>query len=329
MHKDELDYYFVYRPDSFVANDLFADFFKSPRIKAISVYEDFSYRRAMFRCVYTNGWELHKLFAWLAPICNRNYVLSRELEKQDDGRRKCFIFCNSSLMFLSKELLDKLSERDDVLMVLLLIDPVRKISKFTRSKFKYFENGLILTFDPQDAEKYGFRFVDSYYSTVKSIEKRNEKSGVYFCGLDKGRLATLHGIYSFLTDHGVSCEFHIRVPHRRGRRLIEGIDYIDGPIPYPEVINQVCTSECILDVTQKCQTGMTLRYYEAVCYNKKLLTNNVYVKNMPFYNPEYIQVFDDPESIDVEWIKKPVKVDYGYDGRFSPLRLLDAIPSML
>ena len=329
MHKDELECYFVYRPDSFVANDLFADFFKSPRIKAISVYEDFSYRRAMFRCVYTNGWELHKLFAWLAPICNRNYVLSRELEKQNDGRRKCLIFCNSSLMFLSKELLDKLSKRDDVLMVLLLIDPVKKISRYHRAKFRYFNNGIIMTFDFQDAKAYGYHLLESYYSMLEPSYAGPEEESVYFCGAAKDRMSTIRRVYDHLTKNGLKCGFHVRI-EQKSKAADDGIDYlVKTRIPYQKVVDQVCASSCILDITQKGQTGVTIRYFEAVCYNKKLLTDNPNVRNLPYYDPEFIQIFDDPDGIDVEWVKRPVKVDYGYDGRFSPLRLLDAIPALL
>lgn len=84
-------------------------------------------------------------------------------------------------------------------------------------------------------------------------------------------------------------------------------------------------SNCILEVLATGQSGATLRYYEAVCYNKKLLTNNKNIVNLPFYNPEWMHVFENTEDIDWGWVKERVPVDYHYDGRFSPIHLIDRI----
>ena len=70
---------------------------------------------------------------------------------------------------------------------------------------------------------------------------------------------------------------------------------------------------------------MTLRYYEAITYNKKLITNNEMVKKLPFYNPYYMFVFCDPEDIDLAWVKRSVKVDYHYNNEFSPKELVKDI----
>lgn len=84
-------------------------------------------------------------------------------------------------------------------------------------------------------------------------------------------------------------------------------------------------SNCILEVLIEGMTGATLRYNEAVCYNKKLLTNNKNIVNLPFYDPRYMRVFDSPDDIDVEWVRKQVPIDYHYDGRFSPTHIIDEI----
>ena len=63
--------------------------------------------------------------------------------------------------------------------------------------------------------------------------------------------------------------------------------------------------------------GATLRYYEAVMYGKKLLTNNPTVKELSFYDERFIRYFEKPEDIDLEWVKAREKVDYNYTGEFS------------
>ena len=73
------------------------------------------------------------------------------------------------------------------------------------------------------------------------------------------------------------------------------------------------------------QYGPSLRYFEAVCYNKKLLTNNPCVVDLPYYDPRYIQVFNNPSDIDIDWLREDCTVDYGYKGDFSPNILIDRI----
>ena len=74
-------------------------------------------------------------------------------------------------------------------------------------------------------------------------------------------------------------------------------------IKYDVVLEETMKSNCILEMQLDVQSAATQRYYEAVCYNKKLLTNNKNVVNLPFYNPDYIHVFEKPEDIDWEWVK--------------------------
>ena len=71
--------------------------------------------------------------------------------------------------------------------------------------------------------------------------------------------------------------------------------------------------------------GTTLRALEAVILNKKFLTNNKRIVDLPFYNPKYIQIFDNPEKIDFEFIKREENINYHYKEECSPTRLIEKI----
>ena len=49
------------------------------------------------------------------------------------------------------------------------------------------------------------------------------------------------------------------------------------------------------------------------------------VKNLPYYNPEYMFIFTNIEDIDINWIKQDVVVDYEYQDDFSPINFLEEI----
>ena len=71
----------------------------------------------------------------------------------------------------------------------------------------------------------------------------------------------------------------------------------------------------------------TQRCCEIVGLNKKLITNNPYIKNAPFYNEMYISTFDSIENIDVDFLNRlgsDEVVEYGevYRKMMSPKELL-------
>ena len=90
-----------------------------------------------------------------------------------------------------------------------------------------------------------------------------------------------------------------------------------------------CVDDVVLCDTLK-KTDMWKRlHFEAVCMNKKLLTNNPYIVSFPFYNPKWMRIFSSLEDIDIEWIRNREKIDYGYNGEFSPVHLIDYLQANL
>lgn len=95
---------------------------------------------------------------------------------------------------------------------------------------------------------------------------------------------------------------------------------------YKDTLKDMASSNCILElVTPNQSATYTLRDYEAIIYNKKLLTNNKDIFKFPFYNKEYMKYFEDIEDVDFNWIKKDLEIDYKYDGRYSPEKLIEEI----
>lgn len=84
-------------------------------------------------------------------------------------------------------------------------------------------------------------------------------------------------------------------------------------------------ASCILEIVQKGQIASTLRPFEAVVYNRKLLTNNKCILSFSFYDPRFIQCFEDTSKIDWGWVVDGVLAEYEYKNDFSPLKLLENI----
>lgn len=64
------------------------------------------------------------------------------------------------------------------------------------------------------------------------------------------------------------------------------------------------STNCILEILQEGQYQQSIRYFEAIIYNKKLLTNNKNVKNLPYFDERYMRYFSSITDIDLSGLKK-------------------------
>lgn len=182
----------------------------------------------------------------------------------------------------------------------------------------------ILTTQPRDAEKYGY--ILCYYccsiiggNTLESIE-----NDLYLINNAKGRLKQFLDVYESSKQNSVKSFFRITGVKKDDQLYSNEIIY-NKVIGYKEAVKEMKKSNCLFEVLGEAQTGASMHYYEAVLYNKKLLTDNKSVVDLPFYNSEYMHVFEKAEDIDWNWVKERIPVDYNYDGRYSPTNLIEEI----
>lgn len=240
------------------------------------------------------------------------------------GVRYLVVIPNSALYPISTDYLNELKNKYDISYMLYMLDaymsPNAKWARYYLEKVKF---DCVFTFDSDDARTYGFYYSDTHYSLLGFPSTEDIRTDVYFAGLNKGRLELLHSLYHYFLANSVKSLFRIgRVSYKE--KHLNGIIY-NKRVSYIQMLKEESRANCILEVPSSGQTGATTRYFEAVCYNKKLLTTNNRIADMPFYDERYIHIFERPEDIDCDWVKERVQVDYGYDGRFSPTYLVDRI----
>lgn len=152
------------------------------------------------------------------------------------------------------------------------------------------------TFDKNDAKKYGMKYTIQYYSqfNLKNTQKESFSKDVYFIGHDKGRKEKIEKLANKLKSLGVKVKIQI---------IESGSKFV----PYNEVCQEIYTSKAILELTQKGQTGYTLRALESLFFSRKLITDNKNILNEPFYNPNNIFVIG---VNDISEIKNFIEIPY-------------------
>ena len=329
------EHYVMVMMDGEMANDLFLDM---TRQEDVSIY-------------YTKRNESSPIRQFIKKVhCSFKTNKFIELPGKDLWERSilnnvkpnsCYMFLSTSLVTISSRLLKKLRNNPNhPKLVLLLIDSLSANSYHLRypsvrrtiSNFKWDE---VVSFDEADCKKYGYKYMGQHLYTKLSpqdvglSDNHTVDYDLQYAGADKrGRNAIVYQIFKYLTDKNVKCKFTMmdNIANDYKYKIQPGLKIIHRGIPYRQILRDVMSTNVILEVMQGGQIQQTARYYEAVCYNKKLLTNNDYVKKLQFYNPEYMKIFHSLEDIDIDWLRDDsMKIDYHYDNEFSPVKILDII----
>lgn len=238
------------------------------------------------------------------------------------------IFVSSALYPISAARLLRLQKKYHIHYLLLMMDDWNSFwGRRTHEYFSCINFEYVLSFDPRDASEHGFIYVNIPYSMLSERSDAPAEYDLFYIGTiydDTNRLKMLLDIYGCLQEEQIHGLFMMTGVKESQQKYADQIIY-NKRIPYASAVEQMKKTNCILEIMKQTQSGATLRYYEAVCYNKKLLTNNIGVKELPFYDPRYIKVFEKPEDIDWDWVREQVLVDFHYDGRYAPTRLIDKI----
>lgn len=217
-------------------------------------------------------------------------------------------------------LLEWLKEKygKSVMTYLILFDSInvtRNVNGWggVTSIFESFD--YVCSFDPDDCDRYNLiPFVDPF--PVHKVKKSSRlKSDLFFIGEEKGRGPLLKEIAESAVKNHIKYKFIVPDIEKSGT-VIPGVGKSDY-LPYSKMQKIMVNSTCLLELVADGQSGCSYRYYEAVVYNKKLISNCRSIEKMPYYNPRFMKIIKNAEEIDYNWITNGEPVDYHYKGTFT------------
>ena len=253
----------------------------------------------------------------------------------EDDTEYIVLFGANTMSPLSCRFLNRLKREHNIKYVLFLSDSLNSATSrnyYVGKYLKVVSFDKVLSFDFEDVRiNKDFAFYLVPYKILPALINQQLRYDIAWFGTPAARLEMLRQVHNYLVGRGVRVRYEMRMS-----KMPDGFDSAGDSTmifkekrPYSDIITLNGLSNCILEIPIPGQTGCTYRYYEAICYNKKLLTTNPNVVNMPFYDQRYIRIFEKPGDIDIDWLLARDPVDYGYDGRFSPENFLDGILNML
>ena len=159
---------------------------------------------------------------------------------------------------------------------------------------KYFDD--IFVFDPDDVKKYpeaALHFLPNCYFGEPDFSIPSEIDLLYIGQYLDERNVQLKNLHQYLEEHQLSYTSHTSL--YRGRDFIplhHKILHHKISTTYQENIDFVKKSKTLIDFKRDEHDGLSLRFFEAMQYGKKIITDNFSVKNYDFYHPNHIFVTD-------------------------------------
>ncbi|NWO29156.1 hypothetical protein [Capnocytophaga sp. oral taxon 903] len=129
-----------------------------------------------------------------------------------------------------------------------------------------------------------------YFDNIISKEVVTPKT-VFFVGTYmKNRVLLLEQISTLLENKGLIP--NIFLVSQRKKSYHYKFKIIDKEFSFKESILKMQKSEYLLDLHNPIHNGLSFRTFESIGYGKKLITNNLLVKEYDFYNPNNIFIIE-------------------------------------
>lgn len=275
----------------------------------------------------------------LKKYCERLYTVYKQiktLRKRDNNEEINVIFFNAGLRDeYSEQFLIELKKKFHTKIGILFIDSFGTFSAM-RAQNLLLNTDLVdyaYTIEEKDLKKSNkLKKCFTPYAKIDGYVNLEEENNIYFGGTIKTRGEIIKRCIEKLIDNKIKVKIELFASKDEiGKYEFLG-DYPGVTIEdysaikdYSQIVVESLESDVLLDITDSGQTALTLRPYEAIVYNKRLLTNNRSILDFEFYDSRYMRYFTEITDEEIQWIKKKEKVEYDYKQQFSVLNIINDI----
>ncbi|WP_124639416.1 CgeB family protein [Amniculibacterium aquaticum] len=184
-----------------------------------------------------------------------------------------------------------------------------------QDKLHFFDK--VFSFDDADVQKYGFEKLCNYnYLDLQpQAENSSDLDLFYVTSYDKSRNKIIYPLVRKLLQ--INSVFQIVVVGKKAwvPKLKYSINPQKSRVPVIFKRKAIGTgiildfykrTKSILDLMRSGQTGLSFRVFEAMAFEKKIITNNPTIKNYDFYNPKNILILnEDFSNLTPEFFNSP------------------------
>lgn len=225
--------------------------------------------------------------------------LCRQIRRWGGGEKTTLILEQSNRLAHNRQFLRAVRKYvPNCTLIYWLIDTVAFVTRRVPYLVELCEEeyDFTVTYNPIDAEAYGFTYIETPYCRIIPKTEETPSVDVLYIGAakvqaDPKRYEGIMRVFESLYGKGFSCDFSIIGVPQELRSHEEVINF-ENWVSYPDSIGKVNRSRVILEVTQAGETGTTLRFFEAIAYNRKLITTNKCMEEHPLFARAHMHILD-------------------------------------
>ncbi|MDO4896672.1 MAG: hypothetical protein Q3971_04845 [Moraxella sp.] len=126
---------------------------------------------------------------------------------------------------------------------------------------------------------------------------------IYFVGRHwSNRTPMIDGFLGQISQYNITPKFYILDKKSEGRHEYQNADkiqFLDYSMSFEDNLNHVKNSDVLVDFVKEEHDGLSFRFFEAIHYHKKLITNNPKVMEYDLYHPDNVFIWDN-QNLDLE-----------------------------
>lgn len=174
---------------------------------------------------------------------------------------------------------------------------------------------IFAAFDKADYDRYNKKFpnlvlTQNFYLQIP--KSSTKKYDFYYIGsLQDDRLKIVQKLSSILKPGNYKNSFILSdIKGKIEQQISDDIFITKKSTSYEKILAESSASRVVLDIKYPHHNGLSLRFFEALYFSQKIITNNAYVKNMNFYNENNHLIFDNIENLNLETIQEFLEKPY-------------------
>lgn len=172
-------------------------------------------------------------------------------------------------------------------------DSFKKISDSVNTLYYFNEH---YSFEKDDCKEYKLNLISNFY--VHKSSNKTPKLDALFFGAKDFRLEKIKLLFKYLNKKGWKAKA-LLVGKKTRKDKTDGVEIIKKGIPFSEIYKLSQNTKVVIDIAHPNQKGLSMRPYEALGLERKLITNNSEVKKYDFYNPNNIYIIEDFDNLDI------------------------------
>lgn len=243
---------------------------------------------------------------------NKN-LIKRKIKKYFDSTKSKVSSTEYNVIFVlygqsfSKEMIEELKALSpSSRFIFYMYDPISSMPD--RIEFaQVFDD--CYSFDYDDCQTYeNFKLIPLFYSFENYLVEEIKYDACALLTMMPGKYELIKTMVNGLENNGLKVYrkyilqsklvwLYYKLTNKEFRHS-KSNEFFYKRLPKEEANRVLMQSNYILDCPKKGQTGLTIRTFEALAANKKLITTNKTIVNYDFYRPENIYVFDGEFNFD-------------------------------